>query len=345
MSKSTKIEFGNFICKFGDKDLLDFYDEIVGPTFLGKERSIKYGISTYFFKDVELINLGTIDDVEYIGLAGVFGYDTHIRRHQVRDKSTGNIKRDFKSLESCPTAKFLLILNNHRLVYCHSPDGSPKMSQFRYATERFLKAQTREHINKIYAEVKKESKAEGLAKPKKTKLQISEEIPMPNLTLNALSCSDDISLFMDRFEVLSDIEIVFTKTNSETDTEGLFVGIQDVQGKISSSKSVLKHHNKEGLNIDAAKTHVINASSQGNQFIKLAGKDSDGLGIRGNNEDFKIKIVLENISDSIGRAAKDIFLKFMDLVKSGSIVVQPQNTKVDDIISRISRSINGISDE
>lgn len=340
MSKNVKIEFGNYICKFGDLDLLDRYEEIIAPAFLDSEAEIKQGESKYFFKDVVVLDLGITNGVKYLGITGVFCHDTVLTRHQVIDRSSGEIKKDFKSIESCPTANFLLILNNHRLVYSRGVSGAPSMSQFRYASERLIKNKTRQYINKVYGEFKAEAKAKG-KKPEKSKAQLLEETPLPQVTLNALTCSDEIGAFVDRFETLSTIQVLFTKTNSENDNRGLFESVQHAQDDISSDITILKHYRKEGLDLKSSKQHIINATAYGNQQVSLVGKDIDGMSIRGNNEDFKLKIDVDNIGDTIASSAKYLFLKFMGLVKSGSITIPDGSEKVHKIISSISKSISG----
>lgn len=328
MSRPRNIEFGNFICKFGDKDLLDFYNEVVYPAFFDERISRNYIKSKYFFKDVKLVFLGRHDEEDYIGIAGTLVNDTEIKRYQYYDETGSGIVQDEQALSSAPTSKFLLILNNHRLVYMKEVPGAPTMAQFRTTAETFLKKKNMAFINHLHAQALAIANATGKKRSKPTKAELCEMYPMPIVTLNPLPCSDEIGVFIDRFATLNDIEVIFTKRNSENDNDGLFVDIQDVQGKVGSERSTLKHHSSEGLNIEAAKRHVRSAAKQGNQFIKLTGKNAGGDILKGNNEDFQLKKEAGYIGTTTESAARSFFRSFIELVSTSAISIPVTHDRV-----------------
>ena len=342
MSKSRDIEFGNLICKFGDNDLLDFYEEVVRPAFFDNKLKRKYATTGYFFRDVELVSLGEINGDLVVGIAGVFVYDTSLKRTQYFDSEANEIVHSVHSIKSSPTAKFLLILNNHRLVYYRDVPNSPSLNQFRATFEYFLKKKNSAYISSLYDISLSAAKEAGKTRANPTKAQLIEMYPMPKVTLNPLTCSDEIGAFVNRFSVINDIKIIFTKTNSEQDNKGLFAGIQSTQIFVGSEKSELRHHSTEGLSIDASKSHIIAASEQGNQFVSLTGKDKVGNALKGNNEDFQLKVKSNFIGDGVNYVAKSLFGVFKGLVSTGSIVIPDTPEKVRLLIVRLISEIKNV---
>jgi len=131
--------FANFICKFGDKNLLDYAEEVVIPAFTRDTYVRSFGDRThYHFYEVELLNLAEQGKYPIWVLAGRFIKDTELRREQIFDEEKGLIK-DEQSMQSAPSAFFILILNNHRLIYfpetAHAPDLSAFKSTVRAAVQ------------------------------------------------------------------------------------------------------------------------------------------------------------------------------------------------------------------
>lgn len=56
-ARELPLEMGNFVCKFGKANLIDYFEEIVLPAFSDKSLSRKYGQTSYFFEKVKLVTV------------------------------------------------------------------------------------------------------------------------------------------------------------------------------------------------------------------------------------------------------------------------------------------------
>ncbi|MDN5513574.1 hypothetical protein [Acinetobacter sp.] len=114
-SSSFEFEVANFVCKFNENNLMDLFNEVVLPAF-NRDDKWKIANGTFFFKDVSLINYQANNEM-YYALAGKFIRNTLLKRQQYHNEVTGELIQDEQSLPSSPSAFFVLILNNHRLIY------------------------------------------------------------------------------------------------------------------------------------------------------------------------------------------------------------------------------------
>ena len=123
--------FANFICRFGDeKVLLDYAEEIVIPAFTHDTYVRSYGKHThYHFYKVKFVKLDEIAGIPVFALAGRFVKDTMLTRHQVFEEQVGLIQ-DEQEMRSSPSAFFVLILNNHRLIYFPETPHAPEFNSF-----------------------------------------------------------------------------------------------------------------------------------------------------------------------------------------------------------------------
>src|SRR4051794_13492940 len=130
------MQVANFICKFGSKNLLDYLNDVVIPSFTDITLRREHGEAKYFFHKVQLINL----DANVSRPDAVIGYfvkDTKLRRTQRYVPDHGLI-RDTAQLQSSPSAFFMLILNNHKLLYIDETSYTPDLSSMRATINLFL---------------------------------------------------------------------------------------------------------------------------------------------------------------------------------------------------------------
>src|SRR5690606_24927948 len=130
--------------------LLDFYDELVEPAFLGDyQRS--YGDTRYLFLQTKLVDVGTPEEPSP-AIAGRFVKDTVL--HQQQRLIEGRLEPAEATLESAPSSLFVLVLKGHRLLYLREHRGSPDMSQFATTLERFIQYARSERVDRLYAEAR-----------------------------------------------------------------------------------------------------------------------------------------------------------------------------------------------
>lgn len=153
--RTLNMEMGNLICRFGsDHVLLDLAEEVVLPAFLTENQVRSYGSTRYFFHDVKPVLLDNDAD-KVVGIIGRFIKDTTLAREQIFVEDRGLV-RDSESIRSSPSSIFLLILNNHRLIYVKETKDAPPKDAFKSTLLDFLRESHERFINKTFENHKAE---------------------------------------------------------------------------------------------------------------------------------------------------------------------------------------------
>ena len=323
--KMLNMEMGNLICRFGDKKvLLDLAEEVVLPAFIDNSLVRSYDKTSYFFYDVSPVTLLNNQHEQVIGIAGRFIKDTTLEREQIFENGKGLIK-DSEYMRSSPSALFLLILNNHRLIYVKETKDAPSKESFRSTLLSFLSSKHEQYIKSEHERLKSDGKSV-------TKKSLYLETPRPTLELIPLTSEDSIEEFLKKYDILKSIEITLSDRNDENDNDPFFDELQKRKDKIGSMTSVVRHTNSKGLNKDNAIQEISEATEQGNQSVKLSGIDIDGDILSGNNEKFQLRKPLENLSSKPNQAAKELYQSFVGLVEDGLVKVPETSPKAKNII-------------
>jgi hypothetical protein len=334
MAEDTRtLELANLICRFGDKVLLDHFEEIVYPSFFDKSLRRVYGETSFFFERVRLLKLDDENGNEAVGICGRFIKDTMVRREQVYVEGEG-LRQDHGEMQSSPSSLFLLILDNHRLIYAKETSDGPPKESFRSTLLSFL----RQVHSRVLEEKRDALKDQGLSREelRNEKDALSESYQKPTLELVALTSEESIEEFIRSYEVLTQIKIAFADLNDETDLDDFFEQVQKAKDDVGSKKTTLVHTAKGGLDKDAAIDQVTAATAQGNQNVTLVGSDEGGDRLVGNNEKFQLKTEIDNLNSSPTRAAKQMFKAFSELVASGRIRIPDVGRRTLATIGRIS---------
>lgn len=335
MSKKTlNMEMGNLICRFGgEKVLLDMSDEIVLPCFFDDGLVRRYNKTRYFFHEVIPVLLSNDASECVVGIAGRFIKDTTLEREQIFEEGKGLVK-DTESMRSSPSALFLLILNNHRLIYVKETKDAPSKETFRSALLSFLRVKYKQYIEAEFERLNA-MREEGHNLERVTKKDLYEATPRPTLELIPLTSEDSIEEFVRKYSILKTIEISLSDRNDENDNDPFFEELQKRKDAIGSTNSLVKHNNTKGLDKDEAISEIAEATEQGNQNVKLSGTDNDGDVLRGNNEKFQLRKPLENISSQPANAAKVLYETFVGLVKDGLVKIPETSQKTKEIVESL----------
>lgn len=325
---SKQIEFANFICRFGDeKVLLDLAEEVVIPAFL-INRLRDYGDTSYFFYQTQIIELQK-GDSPVIGIVGRFIKDTLLEREQVFDKQTGLV-RDHQSIRSAPSSVFLLILNNHKLIYLHETANAPNLAAFRATAEKFIRMSHKEFINKTYDEKKGGEAAV-------TKKALQETFPYPRIDIIPLSSDASFEEFVRQYDVLRSVQIRFVQTNSELDMNEFFSQVREQMDSMGARRTTLMHNNSQGLSRETAIKQFAPLAREGNAQIDLEGKDSQGDILRGNNDNFKVRVSIGEVKEKLPDAASEMYKTFVKLVRAGTIRIAKSGHAAADKIKNLSK--------
>jgi len=306
--------FNNFICRFGDdKVLLDYAKRIVIPAFTKDTYVRSYGKKThYHFYEVELMDLSEDSKNPIMVLAGRFVKQTELTRTQIFDESNGLVQ-DKASLLSAPSAFFVLILNNHRLIYFPETPHAPDINAFRVTAENFLRQRHKEFVDKLYKKTRSDD-------DRQTKKFLYETHPRPTIEIVPLTGKADITTFMRRFEKLRKINFRVVKPNDDVDAGEILDQVRELSDALGSTNTNVRASNAEGLDIDAAIEAVTEATGSGNQDVSVAGVDTSGNELSGNNEQFRLSVEIANVPLVKSSLVRRLVDKFTQLRTAGSIV-------------------------
>jgi hypothetical protein len=328
MSEAKTLELANFICRFGsDKVLLDYIDEIVLPGFLDTNLKRKYGEASYFFHDVQLITFSTKAGYER-AIAGRIIKKTSVSREQI---FAGNkIVKDHQELPSAPSAVFVLLLSNHKLLYLRETKDAPHAATFATTAERFFVSKHHDYLDALH----KASVASG------NKISVSEltkSHPKPKVNLVALASEFTLTEFVNKFKIVNSMTIRVLDTNDEIDNSKLIEGIRSTKNATLASSAAASFSKRGETGLDKkAVTQLLTAPAvDGNTEISLSGTDAQDERLSGNNDDFKLKISISLITTSIEHAAKAMHDRFLETIRSQIIKVQAASEETINKIKKL----------
>lgn len=325
--RSQRATFANFICHFGDqKVLLDYAEEIAVPAFTNDTFIRSYGTKThYHFFDVKLVKLGSEGREDVLGLAGRFVKNTTLTREQIFDEA-GGLQKNKASMQSAPSAFFVLILNNHRLIYFPETANAPDLNAFKATSQKFLKEQHRRFITRLYEESNSSAKLQ-------TKSGLIRHHPVPELEIIPLTGADSISDFVGRYETLKRIDFRIVRPNPDLNAGEVLGEVREFADNLGATHSKLTTSNNKGLDHLAAIDSVKAATQTGNQNVNLSGVDANGNKLTGNNDKFKISAEISSVPPTTAGLTKKLYEVFNDLKSTGAIIAPIIDSAADKINS------------
>lgn len=313
------LEFANFTLTFGPKKVLaDFLDEIVVPAFTDTTFRRNYGKTTYLFKDVSVINLGTKKAPEP-AIAGRFIKDTVIRREQILDHATGQLVKDEKSLRTSPSVTFTLILSNHKLLYLRETSNAPGIDSFRSTVANFLPRKYFVLINTEY-----ERRRASLADEKKstvTKKALVKELLPPLVEIIPIASEASVVDFISRFKTLSTVKVDLGPVNAEIHNDPFFTVIRNERDAVGAQRAVLIETNSEGLNKTAVAKQLKAISQEATASVYLGGKTPDDKKFEVDNHEMRLQLPMPNLPPDVEGKAVRSFIEYEKAVADKTIIV------------------------
>ncbi len=329
MAKKAELQIANFICKFGNRNLLDFARNIVMPAFLDTRLRRKYSNNDYFLHQTKLKIIRTENDTLYT-IVGRIINNTTVKRHQIfTDKG---LVPDEASLQSSPSALFMLILNNHRLLYVKETAFAPELKTFGLTLLKFIKIKRMQLINAT-ALLKTRDKNGKII----TKKRLQNIYPIPRLDVIPLSTEQTFSNFINRYDKLMSVKVRLINPNDEFDCDDLFTSLRDLKEDVDADLTVLENkNNKEGLDKKAVKLRYANLSEIGNYELTLNGTDKSGSRLIGNHEDFNVKVPLgDDIPKEIDDASEKLKVEYESLKQQNIIKFPKTLQKTKTLLKRL----------
>jgi hypothetical protein len=334
VARKNEIQIANFICKFGkEKVLLDYVEEIVIPAFKDEQFIRKHGKTRYLFRNIDVLTLDSTNNVPQVAIVGRFIKDGELSREKRLDLEKNRIVDDYKTLQSTTTAFFVLILNSHRIIYYPETAYPPTLSNLKSTCRILFKEFRDKLIAEIYTYMKEKEE-------KITKSALEIEHPAPEIEIVPLSSEDSINEFINRFDILKYIRVDLLETNDEVDSDNFFKAVRGHKESINSTRTSLIDNNSNGL--DKEKTGKIYKSiaSAGNHKLTFSGIDHLGEKLRGNNEDFNLRIPVDELPEDSTACAESLYSVFTKLHSEGMIKIPKQDKKKLKLINYLAQKYN-----
>lgn len=314
MSRTPAVSFANFVCRFGEKfSLLDLAQEIVIPAFTDDQLRRDFGETHYIFHKTQVSEIqSSLSPAAQVVLYGQFVKDTVLRRNQVFEPGEG-LKSDEDFMSSAPSAFFVLILNNHKLIYLPEVPYAPPLSSFALTAGAFLRTKRDHFIDALY------QRARASANPM-TKKELREAYPAPTLEVLPLASADSIDEFIATFDKLTSLEFRILSTNQEVPRHQTFRDLMDMKDAIHAKQTKLVHVNKDGLEKDEVVQQIHASAAAGNQQVKVEGLTPNGTKMSGDNHSFRLRVPIDDLPDEHRARAERMLNVFSDLLAQGMLV-------------------------
>lgn len=321
MNTQYAYELANFVCRFKNYKLMDMFHEIVLPAFT-TEDIWKVNRGNFFFQSVELVELPNSKE-RTLAIIGRFIRDTTLTSTQIYDYDNKELLPQSKSIQTSPSALFVLILNNHRLVYLKETPHAPTLEMFKETTKTFLRRNTKHY-------------AESL--PIDSRKAFVNDYGLPNIDITPLNTKESLDDFLKEYKKIQSIKITLKKRNDELQFRNdLIRKAQQKTDSLKSSNTTIFFSNKtDGLDFEETRAQLAEATEQGNQGILIEGLNSSGDHLKGNNDKFKVTKYINGIDlTNIFSTASKLYKSFNKLTKDREIIVQPTEKSVKEKIRNI----------
>ena len=315
------LEMVNFVCKFGNFDLLDLFNEVVYPAFFDESHKRNYRGSHYYFRNVELLDLGEdpLGDKRLLAITGRFIKNTELSREQFENED-GELVRDMQGMPTAPSAIFVLMLNSHRLLYVAETKFAPNLNTFKATVISFLKSEQ----SKFLKTLDKEAKAT---------FKVNYE--SPEITITPLSTEKSVFDHLKQYEKIKRVKITLNDRNSEFDASKMFDALHKASNQMNSTTSVEFKNFKDGLDKQETPKEIAAALKQDNQVVRVEGITTDGETLILSNDDFKLHKKINLVQDNVKKTISNMVSAFKNLVKSGDITVKKTDVKTQNILDGI----------
>lgn len=325
MTATYTYELANFVCRFNQYKLMDMFQEIVLPAFT-IEDSWKVKRGHFFFQSVQLVELPNSKE-KTLAIIGRFIRDTKLTSTQIYDYENKELIPQKASIQTSPSALFVLILNNHRLIYLKETPHAPTLEMFKETSKTFLRRQTKLYAESLIDDARKD---------------FIKEYGLPDIDITPLNTKESLEDFLKEYKTIHSIKITLKKRNDELQfRDDLIRRAQQKTDSLKSSNTTLFFSNKkEGLDPEQTKEQLAEATEQGNQGILIEGLNSAGDHLKGNNDKFKVTKYISGIDlNNIFLTASALYKSFTKLTQNREIIVPNTEKNVQKKLENINISV------
>lgn len=303
------LEFANFVCKFGNKNMLDHADDIVLPALMSKEKR-RYGGANYFLYRPALIEL----EDGAIAFVAEFVKDGRVDREQIVRE--GRLVDNYAAMQSSPSAFVLLVLHNHRLVYLPKTKYAPALAALEATCRVLIERQRRLVIENKLAEINPPRGGIG-----RTRRMLATETPPVDLHIVPLVGAREVHDAISQFGSIESLTITLIASNNELDLDDFFRQLRKENEQLGANKSTLVHRapNKGSLVKEATEAEVKAAGQQGQAQIVVKGVDKNGVELTQSNEKLRLRIEANFKPTTRKKTAQKLYENLMSTVTDGMV--------------------------
>lgn len=336
MANTKYATLANFNCTFKINSetypMLNYFEKIIWPAFNDKtlirktyKRNDKKLPIRYHISDVKIVELDNGNNLALIG--------KHIKRTILEISEDYKPDKGFigesETKPSAPYSTFIILLNNHRVIYFPNKAGAPDIRSFASTTrsiiDQYINNQRDILLNKLD---KKEYPAKEAA------IYIKNEYPTAELNIVAIESEElAIEAFKNIFSI-RDVKFKFYKTNNDPiDFDSVFESAYKLIDQTNSNSMEQKFNSPKEISV--IETAVIKSKGKTNYKINAVNINKESIIITPDKISPKIEIFVDdnisiekNISyvynqlkerkeiRSISEDNKNIFNKFKNLIFS-----------------------------
>lgn len=325
------LAFANFILRFGTEEvLLDYAEEIVLPAFLADGNVRRHGETEFRLFDVELAEIDSEGDGPVLALSGHFIKDTVLRRQQIFRRGQGLIE-DLAEIESAPSAFFVLILNNHRLLYFAETAAAPTLDNFRATVEYFLR-------ERWHMYVRAQTERENVTRRGPERLTLANmrrRVPTPVLAIVPVAGEDAIAEIIQRFGIIKQVRFKLVEPNDELDASETVAAVERTFRPLEPDRLEVIASQPKGLNKVETARAIVEASEGHNTEILIDGEDPDGLRMKADNEQFALSVPIEDPAADDPGLREQLVATYHRLVDEGKVRRLPSPARALERIRRL----------
>lgn len=327
------LSFANFVVRFGvDEVLLDYAEEIVVPAFLNDSHARRYGDTELLFYNTRVRVLGRDGDVPVVAITGHFVKDTKLRRQQIFREGEGLVANSAE-IESAPSAFFVLLLNNHRLLYFAETSGAPSLQTFQATAQQFLKSEWHRYVREELARVNITRRGSE----RLTLRQIQRRLPPPRLAVVQVAGQDAITQSIERFAKITQLRLKLVEPNDETDASDAVAAVEESLRPLEPSRLEVIASQPKGLNKEEVEKAVNEVSEGQNTHIVVTGEDESGLKMQADNDEFALNVPIEEPPAEDASLANTLYEKYQELAEAGKVKGLTTLAKVVEKLQRIAQ--------
>jgi hypothetical protein len=296
------ISFANVLCHFGERlVMLDLAREVIIPAITDGTLRRRYGQTQYFFHGTHLYGVSANgENGENVPVLAVYGRlvkDTVLTRTQVYAPDQGALVQNTESIASAPSAFFVIILNNHKLIYLPETPYAPPVQAFGSTLQYFARLKHKDYIDALYNQLR-------TTEAPRSKQSLYIEIPPPRVEVMPLASRGSIAEFLSAFEKLKHLEFRIIDTNQELQMRETYQQLRAMKHAVRSQNTRLIHDSAEGLDKIEAIDQINAAAATGNQEVKLSGETPDGTKLSGDNHKLKLQIPSDDLPENPAQRAE-----------------------------------------